>query len=473
MKKYIIVFVLAVAISLLAVSLAPDQPVKAGTNEKIHFTQTITSSQDPGQNSEGQLAIILSPSEGAIYDGSMTFTSSEPVQATVLHEINPDDAKGQPIWTVDGKTIYGLSRIDLTDSDSFEFTGAALALYSPDTEFTATVSIDAWIRGQTADIVVQKLEVEERETTLLLANANVPVIIPMHEGIYEGDSVFYIMTDSSNEEFAEKISEIQDWRVEFAPPLENTPQDILQNIFVFTNGVKGGGLYGYQSEVFSNTPSNTTYSALNSVIEVTWKNGQNEIIFESASEVLEAKEKGRVEFNELDIVVNVPQIVWSEEQMKISDDSGGQVTEINLEEMTVTFIAHRGWGPDGRTIYYIITDATPSGPANVMGVTHASTSDKLIASSAASDLFQFQNGIKSSGPLGFQPNITSAAIGDENYSPMWRVYIVEWHDPETAKILETRHDVNSSKNKDLLSVSIARPMNSYHIINSPLVDPFQ
>ena len=47
---------------------------------------------------------------------------------------------------------------------------------------------------------------------------------------------------------------------------------------------------------------------------------------------------------------------------------GGQITEINEEEMTVTFVAHRGWGPDGRTIYYIVTDATPSGPAEMMGV---------------------------------------------------------------------------------------------------------
>ena len=35
----------------------------------------------------------------------MTFTSSEPVQIVVLHEINSQEVKGQPIWTVDGKTI--------------------------------------------------------------------------------------------------------------------------------------------------------------------------------------------------------------------------------------------------------------------------------------------------------------------------------------------------------------------------------
>ena len=61
--------------------------------------------------------------------------------------------------------------------------------------------------------------------------------------------------------------------------------------------------------------------------------------------------------------------------------------------MNVTFIAHRGWGPDGRTIYYIVTDATPSGPAGMMGVVSSPTSASLIANSAAVDLYQFKNGL--------------------------------------------------------------------------------
>ena len=67
--------------------------------------------------------------------------------------------------------------------------------------------------------------------------------------------------------------------------------------------------------------------------------------------------------------------------------SGGQVTEINEEEMTVTFVAHRSWGPDGRTIYYIITDATPSGPAETMGIASSLSSVNLITHSGAVDLF--------------------------------------------------------------------------------------
>ena len=95
------------AVGIIFISSTSDQFVDAGSRKKVHFTQTITSSQDPGQGHENhQLALILSPNEGTIYDGSMTFTSSDPVQIVVLHEINSQESKGQPIWTVDGKTIY-------------------------------------------------------------------------------------------------------------------------------------------------------------------------------------------------------------------------------------------------------------------------------------------------------------------------------------------------------------------------------
>ena len=485
-NRYVIVVLLGVfAAGLLAASLAPDQHVAAGENKKMHFTDTVTSAQDPAQGSEGgQLAMILSPSIGTIYDGSMTFASSEPVRAMVLHEISPGDAKGQPTWTIDGETVYGLSLMDISSrSGSFEFTGAALGLYSSGTEqFTATASIDGWMRGQATEIVRQSVEPEKEEPPVLLSKAHVPATIPMHAGLYNGEAVLYIMTDASDEKFAGEITEIQDWRVEVAPMMAHAPQSMLQKIFIFTNGVKSDGLYGYQRDVFSSTPEEREYTALHHIIEVSWKRGQNETVLESVQDVLDAKERGRVEFNETGIIANTPQIVWPGGQMTVRESAeitdemqygGGQITDIDRDEMTVTFVAHRGWGPDGRTIYYIVTDATPSGPAGLMGVTDSPSSKKLIASAAASDLFQFQNGIKGPGPLGFQASIAGAALGDQNYSPMWRIYVVEWNDPETAKILETRHDIDSLKQEGLVSVSIARPMNSDHIVNCPFIDPFQ
>ena len=487
MKKLSALLLIGIfTVGIIFVSSTSDQFVDAGSRKKIHFTQTITSSQDPGQGHENhQLALILSPNEGTIYDGSMTFTSSEPVQIVVLHEINSQESKGQPIWTVDGKTIYGLSLVDLKkNSGSFEFTGAALALHTPNSkEFTSTVSVDGWIRGQPTEVIMQKIELQKEEPTSLLSRTNVPATIPMHKGIYEGNQVLYIITDGSDEDYAKTITEKQEWNVEIAPVIADVPENTLQKLFIFKNGVKGDGIYGFQNEVFSSTPSQESkYSALSSVVEVTWKIGQKQIEFQSATDVIEAKESGRIEFNETGVVLNTPQIIWPDGQMTVRSDkeisdempySGGQITEINEEEMTVTFVAHRGWGPDGRTIYYIVTDATPSGPAESMGVVSSPSSTSLIAHSGAVDLFQFKNGIIGSGPLGFQAGIAGASLDDTNYSPMWRIYLVEWNDSESAKILETKSDIDAFSENDLLTVSIARPTNSDHIVNCPFIDPFQ
>ena len=454
--------------------------------KKIHFTQTITSFQDPGQGHENhQLAFILSPNEGTLYDGSMTFTSSEPVQIIVLHEINSQEIQSQPTWTVNGNTVYGLSLIDLQkNSGSFEFTGAALALHSTNSqEFTTTVSVDGWIRGQPTEVIMQKIELEKKESLSLLSRTNVPATIPMHKGIYEGSQILYIITDGSDKNYTKTLSEKEKWNVNHAPIIADIPETALQKLFVFKNGIKGDGIYGFQNNVFSSTPSQESeYSALNSIIEVSWKTGQNKILLESVADIIAAEEAGRIEFYETKIVLNTPQIVWPDGQMIIRLDkeindkmsyNGGQIIEINEDEMTVTFVAHRSWGPDGRTIYYIVTDSTPLGPAETMGVVSSPTSANLIDHFGAVDLFQFKNGIKGSGPLGFQAGIFGVSPDDVNYSPMCRIHLVEWNDIELAKILETKSDINSFHTDDLLSVSIARPTNSDHIVNCPFIDPYQ
>ena len=487
MKKLTaVLFVAIFAIGMVSINFVSEQFVDAGSRKKVHFTQTITSSQDPGQGHDNhQMALILSPNQGALYDGSITFTSSEAVQIAILHEINPQDAKGQSVWTVDGNTSYGLSLIDAGEkSGSLEFTGAALALHSMDSkEFTATVSVDAWIRGQPPEVIMQKIELEKEDPSLLLSRTNVPATIPMHQGIFEGNKTLYIITDGSDDEYAKLLSEKQDWRVEHAPSLADMPDNALQTLFIFKSGVKGKGIHGFQDEVISRTPSQESeYSALSSVIEVTWKSGQRPTLLESAADVIAAEEGGRVEFDKTGIILNTPQILWPDGQMEIHPDQaitdemsygGGQITEINEEEMTVTFVAHRGWGSDGRTIYYIVTGATPSGPAKTMGVASSPSYANLISNSVVTDLFQFKNGIKGSGPLGFQPIIAAAAPGDENYSPMWQIHLVEWHDAKSARILETTSDIDSFRVDDMISVSIARPTNSDHIVNCPFIDPFQ
>jgi len=320
-------------------------------------------------------------------------------------------------------------------------------------------------------------------SVLRLSRANVPATIPLHQGFYDGEDVYYIITDSSDPTHADIITEKQGWQVELAPLLKNTPEEALSTVYLFTNGIEGDGIHGYQKQVFTSTPAQAdVYSALTSHVHVMWNEGASSRILDSEAMIMEAAENNEITLTEIDVVLNMPQIIWPEGQMMVKEDKtltdvtpygGGQVLDIDTEEMNVTFIAHRGWGPDGRTIYYIVTDATPSGPAGMMGVVSSPTSASLIANSAAVDLYQFKNGLTGTGPLGFQPGIAAGAPGDANYSPMWRIFMIGWDNPENAQVLETIDDMNAYKNAGLIDIGIARPMDSDHIVNCPFIDPFQ
>ena len=65
LKKLTAILIIGIlSTGILFTSSASDQLVDAGSRKKIHFTQTVTSSQDPGQGHENhQLAFILSPNE--------------------------------------------------------------------------------------------------------------------------------------------------------------------------------------------------------------------------------------------------------------------------------------------------------------------------------------------------------------------------------------------------------------------------
>ncbi|MBS3923350.1 MAG: hypothetical protein KGZ37_09440 [Nitrosarchaeum sp.] len=332
--------------------------------------------------------------------------------------------------------------------------------------------------------MMEKTEMsEDAGSVLKLSRANVPAEIPLHKGFYNGGDVYFIITDSSDKTHADIITKNQKWKVELAPLLKNTPAKALSKTYMFTNGISGDGVHGYQGEVFTSTPAQSEiYSALTSHVHVTWKDGTTPKILNSEKAIMEAEKKGEISLTPLEVVLNMPQIVWPDGQMMVKEDKvlsdhtpygGGQVLDIDTKEKTVTFIAHRGWGPDGRTIYYIVTDATPSGPAEMMGVVSAPTSASLIANSAAVDLFQFTNGIKGSGPLGFQPGIASGAQGDANYSPMWRINVITWKDANNSALLENISDITAYQKAGLIDIGLARPMDMDHIVNCPFIDPFQ
>ncbi len=483
MNKYILLIaIFAAAVAILSIPLFADQYANAGMIKKIQFTQTLTSAQDPGQGHENeQMAIILSPNNGTLYHGSLTYTASEPVQIAILHQIDKADVKGQPTWTVDGNTIFAETIVDLgTNAGSYDFTGAAIGLHSTNsTAFSATVSVDGWIRGQTPE-AMQHYAGHTTETLLKLSSASVTAKIPLHLGFFNGSPVYYILTDTNDKKSASVISEKQKWKVGNAPALSNLPQGSLGKVYFFHNGIRGNGTDGFQNDVFSSTPAQKDqYIPLRSVIDVTWNIGKTPEILDSEKKILDANMTGKVQLINTKIVINMPQIMWPGGQMSVREDKnleekpfeGGQILDISTNNMAVTFVAHRAWGPDGRTIYYIVTDAATDGPAKMMGVTNTPSLTSL--SSVFIDFFHFTNGLKGLGPFGFQPGISSASSGDATYGSLCKTSLVSWNDPTQATLLENMEDINTQKSAGDITVEPARVLDTDYILDCSFIDPFQ
>ncbi len=471
-KKIFLVFAIVFAGIIMASVYFVDPLAVAKPQSKVQFTKTITSSNDPGIGQSGQFALILSPNQGSLYDGSVTFTSTSPVEVVVLHELDKSDSKGQPTWSVDGDTIYAMSVLEpATKANSVEFTGAALAFRSKNS-FSITASVDGWIRGQPAEVIVQELKA--KEPSFFLQDPHVPVTIPMRVGFFEKDSVYYVITDSSNQTIAEKAS--KGWNVQFAPKLRWAPASSQDPIYVFTNGAKGEGIYGYQNEIFASSPEQGSYSPLRNLVLVSWKTGQKAQILNSTEQVLKAEKESRIKIVMTNITINAPQIVWPGGQLLVKNETVGeefgsaQVLKIDKGSKKVTFVAHRSWGADGRTIYYIITDATPKGPAGTMGVPVSEKLANVLSSSAFSEMYQFKNGVKGPGPLGFQASVLDSNL-DKSYVPVCRISIVEWNDKKTPSILENMDDINKARSSGDIDVVLARPLSEDHVVNCPVIQP--
>src|ERR671924_871877 len=318
----------------------------------------------------------------------------------------------------------------------------------------------------------------EPGSLLRLSSASVLMNIPLMKGYENGNEIFFIGTDVSDEGIAMMMTNLTGFKVNFAPLLAQTPQDAQGQVYIFENGVEGAGPLGFQLPITNGKPGDEGYSPLQQVNLVRWTDESAATELKSVAEITEHESMGQITINQTGIIANHPAVQWNggsltvrEDRDNINDDSpymGGQVTEINTENMTATFVAHRGWGPDGKTIYYTVTDAVPDMPAAMMGVSFVPADEKLAATPVAVDLFQFMNGINGTGPMGFQAGIGAANPDDANYSPMWRISFIEWKDPSKARVLETVDDITTMSQAGMITITPA--MNGTHVVNCPFFD---
>ncbi|MDD9809379.1 MAG: hypothetical protein OXU25_06110, partial [Thaumarchaeota archaeon] len=308
----------AAAIALaaaLAIACAAAHDADAAPVRKLHFTSTYTSYPDPS-GANATVAMVLPPSEGTIYVGSLTYAASSPAQVVVLHELHGPPGS-LPSWGVPGQDAYAASRLGANaTAGSFGFAGTAVLLRGAG-PFVATASVDTFARGQPAEIRTETIEVAAHTPEVRLVRAEVPVTLPLHEGILGGERVLYAITESSDAELAARLSGEQGRPVTHAAPLAALLEEAdgsgghePPRVYAFRNGVKGGGLEGYQHEVFEAGPGDRAYSPASELVYAEWRRNLTPEVLASAEEVGQAVTDGRVSLEEPGIVLNLPPVSW-------------------------------------------------------------------------------------------------------------------------------------------------------------------
>lgn len=307
-----------------------------------------------------------------------------------------------------------------------------------------------------------------------LTETSLPVTLPLTPGYANGHDVYYISTEASDRDLAELMTNWTGARVVYSPSLANTPPAALANIYAFKNGVEGSGPLGFQPNVADSEPGSPGYSPLWRIILAEWNEGSQPSELKSEQEITDAVAAGQLTLEPTTMIVNCPFVKWEggslmiRENKTLADDSPygpGQVLDIDTEGMTVTFVAHRGFAPDGSTIYYIATDASNQDVANALGVIFVNKTGATTFSGASSDLWVFTNGIKGTGPMGFQASIAGSNVGDVLYSPMWRITAATWQNASDAKFLTTAPEIASSASAGLLKTEVAG-----FVVNCPFVE---
>lgn len=147
----------------------------------------------------------------------------------------------------------------------------------------------------------------------------IPAIdLPVIDAYYEGDVVWFLHTDVSDEEMADRLSEMVNYPTYHTPALADVIDlDAAAPIYVFTNGINrsdaepwGGGPFGYQIDVLDTIPGDGGYTSVRNPRMVTWNDDADPEILTSVDEIRRVEDEGRLQVKETDVAVTAPVVSW-------------------------------------------------------------------------------------------------------------------------------------------------------------------
>ena len=134
--------------------------------------------------------------------------------------------------------------------------------------------------------------------------------LPAGKAWADGKEIYFVHTEASNADVAQKLTDMMKSPVIHVPSLANIPAESLANVYVFLNGIQGSGPFGFQADVFDNPPGTKDYTPLRRLNVVSWTDEARARELKSAKEVLDAESAGEVTIEVTSEVINMPFVVW-------------------------------------------------------------------------------------------------------------------------------------------------------------------
>ncbi len=280
------------------------------------------------------------------------------------------------------------------------------------------------------------------------------VTFRLHEGRFDGEPIYFIRTDTSDQAFAQEVGLV------FVPLLANG-KEVAETIYLFSDG---------RFPVLSTSPSvGENFTSLFHVKNVTVSDAS--LTLESVTAVEQAANDGHITLEETGILVNYPAIKWPGGELSLDDEKKetlgkGQLMEpLDLDKMTVSMKLHQCF-PGSR---YIVTDTSMPGMAPMMSVSASAPNQKLLALGATDEIWIFVNGIEGSGVMGFQPAIFDNKAGQAAWSPFWDHRALMWSEGVTPRVLrsstEIREALSAGELEEFMGVPDTHP-NGF-VVNCP------
>jgi hypothetical protein len=259
------------------------------------------------------------------------------------------------------------------------------------------------------------------------------VTFRLHHGLFEGQDVYYIRTDTSDQGFAQAEGLV------WAPRIAVLSAEGLTGDAYLMEGAAD------QPAVFSSAPGRPDFTPAWRISRGTWKGSPKDLT--SVAEIKDAEAAGDLSVDRTEIVLNGAVVKWSAGELPVDGDlveylGGGQLVEPpDTSGMRVTFKLHECF-PGVR---YIVADTSLEPMAEGMHIVASPALADSRPAGATGRTNVFMNGLEGPGPMGFQPSVFDSKAGEPEWSPYWDHMTYAWADGVQPRVLRTEEAVHAAR----------------------------